>query len=383
MSIPKEPAFSVGEYRRRVALVQGKLKERGLDAVVLFGPHNINYLTGMDSENLFDPQCCILAADGDPALVVFDFEHGRFENSSWLTEPILYGSFEDPIAAFTRAATERGLGRARLGVEQRGIGTQQYAKFVTALPEARIEDAFGIVESVRLVKGAEEIALMRRAAALTDQGVAAGFAAIAEGRHDYEVSAAVAAALYGGGSELVSFGPIVAAGYRAGLAHSAHSGHRLASGETVFLELTGQHRRYTAPLMRTAVIGKASPEQQRLADASAGAVAAILETAKAGTPARVVAEAGLKYIAPVEQGIVFHHYFGYPIGLGYPPSWIEALGFFLRVDNPAPLQAGMTFHLPISLRVAGRFGVCLSHSLLVTEEGGVALTQSPARLVEI
>ena len=46
-------------------------------------PGNINYLTGRDSENLFDTQACIVARDGDPSLVLFDFERGRFDNSTW------------------------------------------------------------------------------------------------------------------------------------------------------------------------------------------------------------------------------------------------------------------------------------------------------------
>jgi hypothetical protein len=39
--------------------------------------------------------------------------------------------------------------------------------------------------------------------------------------------------------------------------------------------------------------------------------------------------------------------------------------------------------LPMSLRVAGRFGICLSHTMLVTTDGGIALTQTPARLREL
>jgi Xaa-Pro dipeptidase len=296
---------------------------------------------------------------------------------------VIYGSFDDPIAAFAREIAAQSVPGARVGIEERAIGTQHYARLIDALPNARVADCFGVVESVRLVKSAAEIEMIRRAAALTDKGVAAGFAAIAPGRKDYDVAAAIMAAMYGAGSELSCWGPIVAAGYRAGLAHSAHNGKELEAGESVFLELTGQHRRYAAPLMRTAVIGKASPEQRRLADASAAAVGAILETAKAGTPARVVAEAGLKHIAPVEQGIVFHHNFGYPVGLAYPPTWIETLGFFLRVNNAAPLAAGMVFHLPMSLRIAGRLGICLSHTMLVTASGGVSLTQSPASLAEL
>jgi len=383
MSIPREPAFPVEEYRGRIARVHARMAERGLDAVILFGPHNIAYLTGMDSENLFDPQACILAIGKDPVLVILDFELGRFENSSWLEKSVFFGQFDDPIVAFANAIAAEGLASSRIGIDRRFIGAQQYQQLVGTLQHARIEDGFGVVECVRLVKSAAELGLMRKAASFTDAGVEAGFAAIAAGRRDYDVAAAITAALYGAGSDLSCWGPIVAAGYRSGLAHSAHNGKEIKAGESIFLELTGQCRRYTAPLMRTGVLGKASAEQRRLADASAGAVAAILETAKAGTPANAVAAAGLRHIAPIEEGVVFHHNFGYPVGLGYPPSWIETLGFFLRADNPAPLEAGMVFHLPMSLRVVGRFGVCLSHTMLVTAEGGIALTQSPARLREL
>lgn len=382
MTIPRELAFPVAEYRDRVARVQARMAARGLDAVVLFGPHNIAYLTGMDSENLFDPQACIVAASGDPVLVILDFELGRCMNSSWIEKPVIYGQFDDPVAAFASAIAAAGLGRAKLGLDRRWIGAQQYQQLVAALPGAAVEDGFGVVERVRLVKSPAEIELMRKAAAFTDAAVEAGFAAIAPGRRDGDVAAAVMQALYGAGSDLSCWGPIVATGYRSGLAHSAHNGRKLESGDSVFLELTGELRRYTAPLMRTAVVGKASAEQRRIGEASAGAVAAILETAKAGTPAKDIAAAGLRPIAPVLNDIVFHHNFGYPVGLGYPPSWIETLGYFLRANNPEPVEAGMVFHLPMSLRVAGRFGVCLSHTMLVTAEGGVALTKTPARLRE-
>ena len=43
----------------------------------------------------------------------------------------------------------------------------------------------------------------------------------------------------------------------------------------------------------------------------------------------------------------------------------------------------MVFHLPMSLRVAGRLGICLSQTMLVTPDGGVPLTSTPARLAEI
>jgi Xaa-Pro dipeptidase len=383
MSMRREPAFTEAEYRRRLAVVHARMAQRELDGILLFGPHNINYLTGMDSENLFDPQACLIAAGADPVLVILDFERGRFDNSAWLPTAIEFGGFADPALAFAAAVHRQGLGNARIGLEQRAIGHDQYEKLVAALPGVVLEDVFGVVEGARLVKSEVEIALIREVAAITDAAVKSGFAAIADGRPDYEVEAAVCDGLYRNGSDLVCWGPIVAAGYRGGLAHSSHNGYRLRTGDTVFIEVTGQRKRYTAPLMRSAIIGKLSARQRCIADASAGAVAAILATARAGTPARDIAAAALKPIAPVLDEVIFHHNFGYPVGIGYPPSWIETLGFFLRSNNTAPVEAGMVFHLPMSLRVAGEFGICLSHTMLVTVDGGVALTQTPAVLMEL
>jgi Xaa-Pro dipeptidase len=385
MSVPNEPAFSRAEYRRRLEATWEEMSQRHLDALLLFSPGNIYYLAGMDTENWVDLQCLVIPLRADPALIILNFELGRCQNSSWLSSPVIYGPYDDPLDTIFAVLRERKLTDQRLGIEQRNgwLSLHNFVRLRSGLPKASLEDAFGAVERVRLVKADEEIALMRRAAALTDIGVAAGYRAIAPGSPDSEVAGAIVNAMYRGGSDPVCWGPIVAAGYRSGVAHSTHNGYVLKPGDAVFLEVTGEFRRYTAPSMRTAVIGSPSDEQRRLAQASQDAIAAILETARAGVPASEVAQAGLKHIHPVEREIVFHYIFGYPVGIGYPPTWIEPLGYLLRADNHEPLQAGMVFHLPMSLRSLGRFGICLSQTMHVTAGGAVPLTQTPARLEEV
>src|SRR4029450_4649602 len=115
----------------RIARVQARMAARSLDAIVLFGPHNIAYLTGMDSENLFDPQACIVAASGDPVLVILDFELGRCANSSWIEKPVVYGQLDGPGGACRGAVSAAGLARARLGIDRRWIGAQQYQQLVS------------------------------------------------------------------------------------------------------------------------------------------------------------------------------------------------------------------------------------------------------------
>ena len=79
MSIPREPAFEVAEYRRRLQRVQTAMTEKEWDLLLLFSPHNVFYLSGMDSENLFDYQCLLVPQDRDPVLIISHFEEARSE----------------------------------------------------------------------------------------------------------------------------------------------------------------------------------------------------------------------------------------------------------------------------------------------------------------
>ena len=381
MPIPHEPAFQPAEFAARLATVRRGMAERDLDGLMLFSPHNIFYLSGMDSENLFDFQCLIVPAAGEPVLVILDFEEARAANSVGAGRTVSYHAFDDPIAAVLAQLKALGLLRGRLGIENRaGITPATYGRLVADLAAATVEDPFGIVENARLVKSPSEIALMRRAAALTDAATLAAYSALRPGVRDAEIAAVITDTFYRGGSDTVCWGPIVASGYRAGAAHSSFNGRTIQAGETVFLELTAEVRRYTAPLMRTAILGRPSADQERVAEAGAGAVETILRTAGPGVAAADVAHAAGAVLAPVLDRIVFHHNFGYPVGIGYPGTWIEALGFFLRVDNPRPLAAGMVFHLPMSLRRFGEWGINQSHTMVITEHGAEALTRTPARL---
>lgn len=380
-NVPRCPAFRADEYTARLARVRDGMSARGLDLLMLFSPHNVNYLSGMDTENWFDFQCLLVPLEHEPVLVILDFELARWENSSVIDDVRAYAGQDDPLEATLEVARDFGFASGRIGVEQRiGITVSQFHQLQASLG-AGVEDPFGIVEDVRLVKSERELQYIRRAAALTDAAVEAGFSAIAEGAVDREVASVIAAQLYAGGSDTVCWGPVVAAGYRSGTAHSSFCGHRIARGETVFLELTGEVCRYTAPLMRTAVVGDPTPELVTIEAAVQATLTTIQSVARAGALASEVARAALDSLQPaLELDMVFHHNFGYPIGLGYPPSWIEHLAFFLQVANDRPLEAGMTFHLPLSLRRYGAFACNLSHSIVVGRDRAEPITRTPAEL---
>ncbi len=390
MGIPRDLAFDVAEFRRRVDAVRAGMTDRRLDALVVLSPGSINYLSGLDDNSLSDVTALILPLERDPVLVLFWFEAGRAQNTCWFDDVRLYRAPNDPIpgegavAAVVEAVHSLGLGstKSRIGVEMGpgGLSPAEHQELIAGLGEAHVEDSWPIVEVVRRTKSPAEVAYMRRAAAITDAAIEAGTRALAIGARDTEVGGVILETLHRLGSETSCLGPIVAAGWRSGAPHSSFARQEIRPGDTVFLEVTAQVRRYTAPLMRTGILGEPTPEQARAAEAGAAAVQVVIDTARPGIAAGDVALAAGAVIAPLLPGLVFHGNFGYPVGLGYPPTWSERLGFQLRPDNRQVLETGMTLHLPVSLRKFGEWGICQSHTILITETGAEALTRAEARL---
>src|SRR3546814_2056149 len=66
---------------------------------------------------------------------------------------------------------------------------------------------------------------------------------------------------------------------------------------------------------------------------------------------------------------------GYSVGIGFPPTWMEAEIIALKRDDPTVLHPGMVFHIVPALREAGQFAVGCSETVLVTENGVEVLTK--------
>lgn len=382
MSIPREEVFEAAEFEARRVRVRARMEERGLDTLVVHGAPNIYYLCGHHTMNLWDYQCLVLPREGAPVLVLWQFERGRFEASGVDAEVDLYPSHADPVEHTRLALERRGLLGGTIGLEARSryLVPAVRERLVAALAPARTEDASPLVDLVRLVKSGAEVALMRRAGRVTDDAVRAGYAAIREGATDSDVAAAVAAELIRRDSLPFAVHPIVSAGYRAGMPHNTNGGRRIERGETVFIECSPALHWYNAPLMRTASLGPPSDRAKEFAALAAETVAAMLEVIRPGVAACEVAQAAAGLIAPVRERILFHEVYGYPVGIGFPPTWAEESGFAIVLGERRELTEGMVFHIPMTLRINGEFGVGLSHTVVVTAGGCERLSELPLEL---
>ena len=380
-ALPPETAFPAAEYHGRLARVRGAMAEAGMDALLVRHPDNVLYLSGYQTFAVQNAETLILPAEGDPLLVVPAPELGTALLHTWLDRAFGFDPERSPGLCIAEGLREGGLGKAAIGIEREtgALGVRCLDALREALPGARFLDAAHLVETRKAVKSEREIAYHRRAAAMTDAGMAAALAAVAEGGSDNAVAAAASQAMLHAGSEHMCVSPIVTAGARSGILHSTHKRRPLARGDLVCIEIGACCERYTTPLMRTASIGAPPAGARRLADACLRALDRVLETLRPGRSGHEVAEAGWKGIAAAGEDLVFHGCFGYGVGAGFPPSWADRSGLIMR-GRHAPLRAGMIFHHPVALRRLGEYGVMFSETTLVTESGCEPLGDTERRL---
>jgi Xaa-Pro dipeptidase len=372
-------AFEMDEYRRRLQRLREKMAERGIDTLLATNPVSTCYLTGYETFGLLAYQCLIVPSDGEPALIVFELELPGVFLSSWITDGVAYRSGQDPYQA-TRAQLERrGLLRGTIGVERDSPYTtvENHERLVAALDGARLADASGLVKYLMARKSPVEVEAIRAAARITALGMQAAVDALAPGVTDNDVAAAAYDAMIKGGSEPMCLDPVVTTGTRSGVPHTTHQRVTINPGDPVWIELGACYHRYSGPLMRTAVVGDPPPGWQQLADASLEALKTVMATLRPGITAEQVAAEGRTVLPLDDPSVVFHHTYGYSIGLGFPPDWSDNIPLRMRAGTTTVLEPGMVFHVTMGLRRSAQYGAVTSETVAITDRGCEALTDFP------
>jgi Xaa-Pro aminopeptidase len=347
------------------------MAEAGLDVLVVAGnPWRTDYLkfaTGATS--LEGHALAIVERGGDARLVVESPGEGERIAAEC---PDLRVAWAPSPAAEALAHLGR-LGNRRCAIAGRAIAP--YA-LVGAPAAAALGDATGLVDRLLLRKSAAEIAAMRRAAALADDGYRAFMAAARPGRREYELVADVEAYFRTRGCP-ENF-QILGSGGREVRGMHPPGERSLRAGDLVTTELTPCVEGYYAQLCRTLVIGPPTAAQR-------GAFAIYLEALAAGVAAvRPGATAG--DIARAQNDAFRRHSLGEYVTSEYTRVRGHGLGLYvdarpaLLEDVDMVVEPDMTFivHPNTYHPVAGY--MVLGDTVLVTRTGCEVLSKTPREL---
>ncbi len=144
-------------------------------------------------------------------------------------------------------------------------GVAYIRSFAAAHPGLTIKNAHPLVDQLRARKSPAEIALLRRAAALSDAGHLAAMRMAAPGLHEYDLQAAAEYAFRRGGASRPAYGSIVGSGRRGTQLHYMKNRGPLEAGDLVVIDAAGEYEGYAADVTRTLpVSGRFTPDQRAI-----------------------------------------------------------------------------------------------------------------------
>ncbi|MGH6921463.1 MAG: aminopeptidase P family N-terminal domain-containing protein, partial [Geminicoccaceae bacterium] len=210
-------SVSPEEFVRRYDLIQDAMATLDLDALLLRGPENITYFSGYESPGYYRYHCIVVPRRGEPVFVLRDFEWINVPEFAWSAKLAKVYDWDHGPDVTVGVLRQSGLSEAkRIGVEKRSFfyTVDEHETLCRGLPQTELVDATAILWNARMIKSDEEVAIMRRSAALVDMAMLAGYEASRPGASADAINAIVNRTLLENGGEYMGLPPFVLAGER-------------------------------------------------------------------------------------------------------------------------------------------------------------------------
>jgi Xaa-Pro aminopeptidase len=369
---PRE-RLSERELQRRYGLVRKKMKERGLEVLLVSGIRFVaaggylRYLTNWAEP--FGGEVLILPAEKDPIFLARTGERALLLEQ-FLGMKAVTGSTGAQTAQVLKKMACKRVGLAGL----KTMVAEFYVQLTQGLPDAEFIEVSDILDEARMTKSEEELGWIRKSAELTDVAFQVFSSLLRPGRREIDLFLEVEHAVKQRGAEntyfMMSADPKPVAKFL-DLAFDTYE-----PGDVVLFnaEISGPGGYYTQ-LERTFCLGKPTKE----VEAAYAACMVAQDRAKAllrpGAKAKDIFRA---IVAAIEES-------GHKMGLH--PGHSQGLDIFERplidANEETELAANMIIVLHPHVLLPSGGGVWIGETFLVTERGPEPLQRSPRELVTV
>jgi Xaa-Pro aminopeptidase len=356
----------------RIPRLRDRLGEAACEALLVTNLVNVRYLTG------FTGSAALLLVLPDEVVFTTD---GRYRDQA---AEQLSGAGVDAhievgltVAAQHETLASAGRGLRHLGLEAESVSWAQQRRYAAEVfGGAELVPTEGLVEELRRVKDAGEVAHMAEAARIADEALAAVRPLLAEGRSEREIALALDTEMRRRGADGSSFETIVASGPNGAKPHARPTDRRVAPGELVVIDFGALVDGYCSDMTRTLCVGEpAGAMERRMVEVVAASQRAGVAAVAAGVPGRDVDEACRRVISDAGWGDAFLHGTGHGVGLEIHEA--------PRVASTSAdvLAAGHVVTVEPGVYLAEHGGVRIEDTVVVTDDGCQVLTNAPKELL--
>lgn len=384
--LPKTRTLSISseEKAARRERVARTLEERGFDAVVLFHPERIGYLTDFIFVSTERPMALVLTRHGELGIVIPQLEQEHVKKAPEIEDIEVYpeypGGRQHPMLHLRDLLNRKGLLGRRLAADGDGYGDVNgyVGPSLSAInSEGSVTVARDVVDALRMVKSPAELALIRESCTWGNLAHRLLQKHMAVGKTEIEVglkatSEAILIMLDTLGSAYASQSrgfrnPPASASFIAGantaLPHGMRRGSGLKPGDAIITGASSDIGGYHSELERTMIVGEPSAEFVKYFDAMLAIQEAGFRAIRPGRTCADVESEVQREIAGLGLSHLTRHHTGHGIGLeGHEPPFID-------LGDQTVLEPGMVFSVEPGLYVPGVAGFRHSDTVIVSEDG--------------
>lgn len=363
-------------YAGRRDRLASEISARGLEALLVSADVNVRYLTGFtgggNSFLLVMPRSSLLISDG------------RFPEQIQEECPDV-PAYIRPLGELTVEAVAKVIrqhGLAKVGVEANRLTLKEFESLRDGVKAAQWVSTDGLVEKLRCVKDADEVAILRRSVAVCEQVFRDFRDQLRLDDDEFELSNRIERLTRSLGGQRTSFEPITAVGERSALAHAPPTARRVDSAAFILVDWGVVVDGYASDLTRMlipnkpSIRSKATPplDLARLEpvwNAVLAARSAALSLMRPGMETKAIDAAARRAIEEAGFGDKFTHSLGHGIGLEIHE------GPNLRSNSDTKLVPGHVVTVEPGVYIPGFGGVRIEDDVLVTSEGIELLSTLP------
>ena len=224
------------------------------EALLILNTQNIRYLTGFTGSD-----GALMAGPGWLALLVDGRYVTQAQEEARGAEIV---EFRNRVEGIAGVARRHALGS--MGFEAAALSVEEHLRLQEGLPEVVLQPLSDGFQSLRAVKDQREIALIREAARIAGEALAAVQEMIRPGVREMEIALELEYRMRRGGAEQISFETIVASGANSALPHATPGCRTITGGDCVMVDYGAVYQGYHSDETCTYIVGHATARQEDL-----------------------------------------------------------------------------------------------------------------------
>lgn len=347
------------DYKSRLKDVRKELKDKHLDSLLVTNETNVRYLSGFT---------------GNDSLLVITPDSQFFLTDSRYTEEA-----KETVSLFTiievTSSTYDAIGRIAkknslkfMGFESMNLPYGIARKLEEYIGRARLRPAVNIVESLRAIKDAREIELIKKSARLNKIVLEDIIDGIRPGVSEKALSEKIECEFIRRGAKS-SFQTIVACGKNCSKPHAHPLDTKIAKDDVVMIDIGCSLDYYNSDMTRMVLLGRVKDKIKEIYSIVKMAQDMAIANIRPGRQISQIDSTARNYISNKGYGRCFGHSLGHGIGMDVheEPS--------ISPRNKGTLKTGMVFTVEPAIYLPGIGGVRIEDMVLVTKKGCEILTR--------